>query len=145
MRITLRPAGQADLLPIQNIERLCFDGSSLWRRIGRPGASAWVAVDDDGRVTGYVIAFPRRLGLAGYGAVAPYVGEIGVAPQARRGGIGRALMQAVIAHYGRAWLHVRAGNTAALGLYHALGFAIIGRRRRFYPDGADALVLMIGL
>jgi [ribosomal protein S18]-alanine N-acetyltransferase len=39
------------------------------------------------------------------------------------------------------FLDVAEGNGPAAALYRGLGFAEVGRRRRYYPDGADALVL----
>ncbi|WP_431272740.1 hypothetical protein [Dankookia sp. P2] len=39
------------------------------------------------------------------------------------------------------FLEVAAGNAAARGLYQGLGFAEVSRRRRYYPDGSDALVM----
>jgi ribosomal-protein-alanine N-acetyltransferase len=38
-------------------------------------------------------------------------------------------------------LEVRADNAGALAFYLAEGFAEIDRRRRYYRDGADAIVL----
>lgn len=74
---------------------------------------------------------------------------LAVAPAARRAGLGRALMQAAMAHAAQdgaeaMTLEVAADNGAALGLYRSLGFAEVGRRRRYYkrPEGEmDALVL----
>jgi ribosomal-protein-alanine N-acetyltransferase len=39
------------------------------------------------------------------------------------------------------FLEVSERNAAARALYAAAGFAEVGRRRRYYADGADALVL----
>jgi ribosomal-protein-alanine N-acetyltransferase len=39
------------------------------------------------------------------------------------------------------FLEVAEGNAAARALYGAAGFAEAGRRRRYYADGGDALVL----
>ncbi len=40
-------------------------------------------------------------------------------------------------------LEVRVGNEAAIGLYHGLGFKIVGRRKGYYQDtGEDAHLMM---
>ncbi len=62
---------------------------------------------------------------------------IGVAPTARRRGIGGALLAAAAAEARRRqsatlFLEVRDGNAAALGLYRAAGYEVIGRRRDYY-------------
>lgn len=38
-------------------------------------------------------------------------------------------------------LEVKAGNERAAALYRRLGFVEVGRRRAFYADGADALLM----
>ena len=38
-------------------------------------------------------------------------------------------------------LKLAASNDAALGLYEALGFVVVGRRSRYYPGGDDARLL----
>jgi RimJ/RimL family protein N-acetyltransferase len=38
-------------------------------------------------------------------------------------------------------LEVKAHNARAINLYRHLGFAAVGRRARFYADGADALLM----
>lgn len=79
--------------------------------------------------------------------------NIGVAPDQRRRGIGRQLIeQAMVdcAHDGanNMYLEVRASNQPAIALYRALGFRHIGRRKGYYPalDGReDAILMMAGL
>jgi [ribosomal protein S18]-alanine N-acetyltransferase len=71
---------------------------------------------------------------------------LAVVPPARRRGLGAALMAGAMAGAlarGAAamFLEVAEGNGPAAALYRGLGFAEVGRRRRYYPDGADALVL----
>jgi ribosomal-protein-alanine N-acetyltransferase len=68
----------------------------------------------------------------------------------RRRGIGGALMRAGIAAAREAaagvmYLEVAAGNDAALALYRGLGFRDVGRRKRYYAGGGDAVVLRLGL
>nr|WP_278003588.1 GNAT family N-acetyltransferase [Nodosilinea sp. TSF1-S3] len=41
----------------------------------------------------------------------------------------------------RATLEVRPSNSRALALYESFGFETLGRRRRYYADGEDALIL----
>lgn len=72
--------------------------------------------------------------------------DLGVSPTHRRQGLARTIMQA-LAQAGRErgvtriTLEVRVDNLAAHVLYDALGFAAVGRRRAYYPDGCDALLL----
>jgi ribosomal-protein-alanine N-acetyltransferase len=39
------------------------------------------------------------------------------------------------------FLEVAPGNAAARALYASAGYAEVGRRPRYYPDGSDALLL----
>jgi ribosomal protein S18 acetylase RimI-like enzyme len=77
--------------------------------------------------------------------------SMAVAASARRAGIGGALCAAVLdwcREQGAAsvTLEVRAGSTAALALYAALGFSQAGRRPRYYSDPEDdALILRLPL
>lgn len=71
---------------------------------------------------------------------------LAVHPAARRRGHGAALLAAAMAGAaargaGAMFLEVAEANAAARALYAAAGFAEVGRRRRYYPDGGDALVL----
>jgi ribosomal-protein-alanine N-acetyltransferase len=71
---------------------------------------------------------------------------LAVVPSARLQGRGRALLEAVaVGAVLRAavmlFLEVSTANTAALALYTAAGFCEVGRRRRYYADGSDALLM----
>ena len=75
---------------------------------------------------------------------------LAVHPDARRHGIAAGLL-AEAASVARAagaaslFLEVSEANLAARALYDGAGFAMVGRRRRYYADGTDALVLRRGL
>lgn len=76
--------------------------------------------------------------------------EIAVAPRARRRGHGRRLIAHLVDDargrgVGAIHLEVRAGNRAARALYTACGFIDVGRRRRYYADGEDAVVCSLTL
>lgn len=99
--------------------------------------------------------------LAGYALVAqlPFEAELQailVDPGRRRQGMGAQLLEAVITlakEWGceRLLLEVRASNTAALTLYHRLGFCEDGCRRGYYPPSApgapreDAVLMSLPL
>jgi ribosomal-protein-alanine N-acetyltransferase len=74
-------------------------------------------------------------------------------PAMRRLGIGRALLEAVIADTRRRQLasmvlEVAADNEPARQLYAAAGFAPVGRRPRYYRRArcvVDAMILRLGI
>ena len=75
---------------------------------------------------------------------------LAVAPLERRQGIATGLLRAtterVRAHGGTAmFLEVAIGNAPALALYRREGFIEVGRRRHYYSDSSDALVLRMNL
>ncbi len=114
-----------------------WDEPALAAVLRQPGAFA--LIDPDG---GFV--------LARVAADEAEVLTLGVAPKLRRQGErGRccATPCATRRRLGRAamFLEVAADNPAALALYAAEGFRVVGRRPGYYPDGADALVLRGGL
>ena len=76
-----------------------------------------------------------------------HVTNLAVHPEARRRGVARTLLQAVLEdarhrQVDLAFLEVRPTNAEALGLYERFGFRVIGRRKGYYFDtGEDALVM----
>ncbi|MGE0786760.1 MAG: GNAT family N-acetyltransferase [Sandaracinaceae bacterium] len=72
--------------------------------------------------------------------------DIGVAPDARGRGVGRALLLRVLVRAeergaSRVLLEVARGNAAALALYTSVGFTLDGVRPRYYRSGEDALLM----
>lgn len=98
-----------------------------------------LVADAQGVVAGYVVA--RSVGDEGE------ILNLGVAQAHRRQGIGRALVERMLALLaGREvrtiYLEVRESNAGARALYQSLGFAEVGRRRRYYRRPVeDAVVL----
>lgn len=97
-----------------------------------------------------------RSKLAGYivarmGADELHINNVAVRESYRRLGIGRALLDRILAEgkrseVPRAFLELRAGNTAALALYEDCGFRITARRSKYYSEPVeDALVMIVQL
>ena len=135
----IRVAEPGDLVTIAALEAECFDSgwtvAALQAELERPEASLWVV----GRpVLGHLLAW-RVLDEA-------EVITTAVSPKARRQGLGTALMDHLIVTGQRTGLRVvhlevRADNRPACALYNGFGFREVGRRRAYYRDGSDALLL----
>ena len=75
---------------------------------------------------------------------------LAVLPEVRRQGLGRDLLRAAM-HQAAAtdahtmFLEVAEDNTPARRLYASLGFIEVGRRKRYYANGDDALVMRVAL
>ena len=99
----------------------------------------------------YVVVSEKDGACVGFAEMRTVAGEaqiynIAVAPEARGCGIGEALLEHLInkadeSRCGVINLEVRAGNTAAIGLYKKLGFREVGRRRKYYGGKEDAILM----
>jgi ribosomal-protein-alanine N-acetyltransferase len=102
------------------------------------------------------VGYPGELdGYAGLfapkGAHEGDIQTIAVAETARRGGLGRALMNALITEarergVAEVFLEVRADNPGPKRLYETLGFTEIAIRVGYYqPDGVDAIIMRLAV
>jgi ribosomal-protein-alanine N-acetyltransferase len=135
----VRPATEADIDAVAALETALF-GDDAWSRdsvlheLTHPLRQAYVAVDDAGEVCGYVV-------VLGVGDVAD-LQRIAVADAQRGRGVAATLLGACdLSAFERVVLEVHAGNAAALAFYRRHGFAEISRRRGYYADGSDAVVM----
>ncbi|MEU9506720.1 ribosomal protein S18-alanine N-acetyltransferase [Micromonospora sp. NPDC048170] len=116
-----------------------WSAAMFWNELAN-GHFYLAATDDGGAVLGYA-------GLA----VAPpdeaWVQNVAVRRDAQRRGVGRLLLEALLAEAARlgvrsTLLEVAADNAPAQKLYAAYGFEPIGVRRGYYqPSNTDALVM----
>jgi ribosomal-protein-alanine N-acetyltransferase len=93
---------------------------------------------------------PGGLVLARVAADEAEILTLGVVPAQRRRGMAALLLAqaaraAALRGAGAMFLEVAEDNAAARALYARQGFQEVGRRKRYYPSGADALVLRLGL
>lgn len=144
----IREATPADAAALAALHTACFDEAwstgAMLDLLALEGAFALVA--EEGGMRGFALA--RVAG--GEGEIL----SIGVHPLTRRSGLGAVLLRAAMLHaadVGAAemFLEVAVDNVAALGLYTALGFLHVGRRKDYYDRGAapaaDALILRAAL
>jgi len=136
----IRRLSYADLPQVIAVERRAFPTPwSLAMFVLELSKSSGVSLAAlvDGRVVGYVVC-------SRYADVW-HVMNVAVDPDRRRRGIGRALLEQLLAEVGEhasLTLEVRRTNIAAMKLYEDLGFRPAGIRRRYYQDnGEDALVM----
>jgi ribosomal-protein-alanine N-acetyltransferase len=150
MEVRVRAGGVGDVEGVIALERGVVEAPH-W------GAAEYAAiVDVDGGVRRCLMVAEKDGVLVGFavGKVVAGVGEIesvAVDAAARRGGVGRALCEAVV-EWSRGLgaeaveLEVRAGSGGAIALYGVLGFVSVGRRKGYYREPTeDALLMRLGL
>ncbi len=137
-----RPLLAADVERVAAIERAAFTdpwpAQAFVELLAQPHVRAF-AVDDDGRLAGYALA-----------SVAADQGEIlnlAVDPRARRRGLGRELLRALLDTFRQervtaVFLEVRQSNDVAIGLYRGAGFRPVSTRKRYYRHPTENAVTM---
>jgi ribosomal-protein-alanine N-acetyltransferase len=146
-RIEPIPEGAAEALAL--LHCACFpddpwEAGALTRIMALSGGFGWLAWEEDDPA-GFVLV--RDLGNE------CEILSFGVTPRWRRRGVGQTLLQTAIEETARRGLpsivlEVAIDNDPAIELYNAAGFAVVGRRARYYrrPDGrVDALILRLAL
>ena len=145
----LRPATESDLQPIMELEKSSF-GNDAW---AKPTMRAELLAPH----TFYVVAYidERVVGYAGLSKVksssSADIQTIAVDQSLRRRGIGRELMEKLIAQAiqleaAELYLEVREDKPQPQKLYESLGFEAIDKRENYYqPDGVAAIVMRLAL
>jgi ribosomal-protein-alanine N-acetyltransferase len=143
------PMSEHDLLEVVEIEE--STGLSQWgweayrAELEKPEAVMLVArrhapeAWTGRRLSGYI--------AARVGADEVHVNNIGVWPEARRGGVGGALLGTALEVAARsgareAVLEVRASNLPALAMYERFGFCVVGERKNYYKEPAEDAKIM---
>jgi len=142
----LREVREADLNEILEIEYRCFPDPyplSLLHRLMMIHRDTFLVAEVEKRVVGYVIG-ALRWGNTGH------ILAIGVSPEHRRQGIGKAMMAEVIRRLGVKGarlirLEVRKSNIPAQMFYHSLGFKKMEEIPYYYEDGETAIAMEMEL
>jgi ribosomal-protein-alanine acetyltransferase len=140
--VIVRPATPEDVPVLTALETTLFGDdawgpSSVRDEIDGPGRLAVVAVEGD-RVVGWAVTRTSH--------DLTDLQRIAVHPDHQRRGVARALLDEVLGRAradgaSRVLLEVSALNAGALAFYADADFVEIDRRRRYYRDGSDAVVM----
>lgn len=135
------PANLLDLNALRHMEQACFPKDAwpifdLIAVLSFPGVVRLKAVVDE-RMIGFVAGDPRP--SEGFS----WIATIGVLPEYRGQGFGRALLEACEARLTtqRVRLSVRASNLDPIRMYEKAGYIHIDRWLHYYDDGEDALIM----
>jgi ribosomal-protein-alanine N-acetyltransferase len=142
--VDLEPLTWRDIPALAAIEREVFPDdawteATWWAELAQRPRRDYTVARDVAGVAGYA-------GLDLAGEVADVM-TVAVAPDRRGSGLGRRLLEHLLAQAAghgasRVMLEVRADNTAALALYEQAGFEVVHTRRGYYrPGPVDALVM----
>ncbi len=142
--VTLRSMRWPDVEAVHAIEAEVFDvdpwsTEQFWGELAQP-TRHYVVAELDGSIVGYAGAYLLPPDAD--------VQTIAVSPAAQGRGVGRILLQELIATAvdrgcGQLLLEVRSDNASALGMYERFGFESISRRRDYYATGVDALIMRL--
>ncbi len=143
MTETIQHAASIHAAVLATIHKAAFPPREAW---GRDAIALQLALP------GAFGLFDPRGGML-LGRVAADEAEVltlAVMPKARRQGIALDLLNAALVEARKAGAHVAflevaTDNAAAQALYSRVGFTEVGRRRRYYADGSDAIVLRVKL
>ena len=145
MTYPIRPVSEFDLQQIRHIndttQSFPWSANALLSEFQQNDPHSCVALDAGGAVVGYV--FTRSVGDE------IEVISLGVGLSWKRKGVGRSLITYVRAKLATnsttIFLEVSALNVPALSLYESQGFQTVSIRKKYYPDGSDAVCMKLNL
>lgn len=143
--VAVRRCGEADPAALAELDAACFSpawtAAALAAELAQRGALGLLLTRAAAPI-GYAL-FRRLLDEAELLRIGVLPGERGrgFATQLLAHGLGLLREEGVVA----CLLEVREDNAAAVAVYRHAGFAVVGRRRSYYPDGTTALLMTLPL
>lgn len=141
MKYSIRPMEEKDLDVVLQAEEECHShpwSAEIFRQELANPVSCQRLLILDGQLAAYLCAW--------YLVGELHIHNIATRPVFRRRGLALQLLRTLIdecrnSGLERVFLEVRAGNVGAVALYCAFGFSETGRRKGYYPDGEDAVLM----
>jgi [ribosomal protein S18]-alanine N-acetyltransferase len=132
--VLIRRAEPGDLNRIAAIQA-ASTGAARWDVADYLRYDCWVAISEN-RTAGYLVSRTLSEGES-------EILDLAVAPEFRRRGIARALLQELLAMSNRTvFLEVRASNFAARNLYKCFGFQEVAIRTEYYNLPCESAIVM---
>ncbi len=142
-QVTIQSMTMDDLEEVSQLEKLCF--SDPWckenfREEVEHRFTIPLVTKIDNKIVGYICLWNVDFQLE--------IANIAVAPEFRRRGIGKIMMERVISEAKEKGcesviLSVRESNLPALKLYGEFGFIEIGRRKHYYRFPVEDAMVMV--
>jgi ribosomal-protein-alanine N-acetyltransferase len=138
IELALRPAREADVALLAEIERACF--VDHWTQESFLQYTCTVA-ELDGQIAGFLVS--REI-FPGNGDAPPEreILNLAVTPRFRRFGVATQLLQHEQIYRATLYLEVRESNSAARALYDRFGFREISRRTAYYQHPPETAIVM---
>jgi ribosomal-protein-alanine N-acetyltransferase len=144
MKVVIRKMSIQDVPAVSQIDHMSFslpwpEHSFQYEVAENRSARCFVAETEDKRIAAMIVSWIIVDEM--------HIATIATHPDFRRQGIGEQILREALLD-GKdvgaqlAFLEVRAGNEAAQTMYRKFGFAITGRRPRYYRDNAEDAILM---
>jgi len=141
MKLHFRPMIDKDISEVYKIESVLFNDpwpkKKFAAEVIQNNLSFPFIAEVNNDIVGYIICWYYKENL--------HIGNIAVIPNKQHQGIGKYMLQKVFEYFyrlNRAFLEVRESNKKAIYLYNTFGFETIYRRKAYYTNGEDALVMI---
>jgi len=142
--LNIRNASREDLKELFRLEQLCFDAESFSRRqinyLVRQSTGHFMVLTEDEKIAGFLVLLVRKTSFKAR------IYSIAVSPDFRGKNYGKKLLEKAIElalkdRKKLLTLEVSENNQAAIQLYQKFGFETTGKRKSYYKDGSDALLM----
>jgi ribosomal-protein-alanine N-acetyltransferase len=142
----VRPLTSAQLKEVLRLNIRCFKNGDNYTKhtfaflLNEPKTLSYRVVTSANEIAAFIFVMINENGAA-------HLTTIGVAPEHRRRGLARMLLDHMDTalrkrEIGTVVLEVRVGNTAAQNLYRESGFTVVQRIAKYYSNGEDCFLMM---
>lgn len=143
---SVRPLTIEDLDEVLRLNIRCFRAGDNYTKytfdylLNEPRSVSYRAVANGTEMVGFAFIMENENGAA-------HLTTIGIAPEHRRRGLARKLLDhiekaAINRGLSTVVLEVRAGNLGAQRLYELAGYSVMQRIRKYYNNGEDCFLMM---